>query len=401
MHSPVPLHDNDSALMARILGRSRSMFAEDVERHRPHLAQEVQGRRILVIGAAGSIGTAFVRQLVELAPAALHLVDLNENGLVEVVRDLRSGAYPSPADFRTSAIDFGSPEFLGFIQAYGPYDHLVNFSAMKHVRSERDPFGLMRMIQVNVAALHRALDNPAGWRRAFSVSTDKSVSPANLMGATKNLMEQVLFCREDVVASSARFANVAFSAGSLLEGFDNRIAKRQPLAAPTDVKRYFISHQEAGQLCLLAAFLGDHREVFFPALTPDEDLKSFADIAALVLAEQGFEPLPCTTEEEARARMGSMPGKWPCLFAPSDTTGEKPAEEFFRNSDHPDMTRFAALGVVRESGVPRGRIDAFLAEIEAMRSAGLWDKGRIAALLHDYVPDLAHEEKGRDLDQRM
>lgn len=394
-------HHTADPLLARILGRDHSLFAADLARHQDAIAAELAGARVLVIGAGGSIGAAFVRQLAGYRPAALHLVDLNENTLVEVIRDLRSGPVPPPPDLRSLSIDFGSEEFTRFAAACGPWDHVVNFAAMKHVRAERDPYSLMRMIDVNVGALHRALDWVGPARRIFSVSTDKSVRPANLMGATKNLMERVLFCRDGTLATSARFANVAFSAGSLLEGFEQRLAKGQPLAAPSDVRRYFISSEEAGQLCLLAAFTGGEHEVFFPRLTPDEDLLSFADIARAVLAAHGLEALPCADETEAKAALGRDPRHWPCLFSPSDTSGEKMAEEFHRIGEQPDFNRFAAIGVVRERTARREEIDDFLAEIAALRQRPTWDKAEIAAAIARAVPDLDHAERGRSLDQKM
>jgi FlaA1/EpsC-like NDP-sugar epimerase len=392
---------SEDQVLARVLGRHDSLFGSDIEANRAALIDTIAGSRVLVIGAAGSIGAAFVRELAPFAPAALHLVDLNENTLVEVVRDLRSSGVPVPADFGTFSIDLGSPEFAHLAAALGPWDHVVNFSAMKHVRAERDPFSLMRMLDVNVGALHRALDWTAGARRVFSVSTDKSVRPANLMGASKNLMEKVLFCREDSIASSARFANVAFSAGSLLEGFGLRLAKGQPLAAPSDVRRYFIGRREAGQLCLLAAFLADHRQVYFPRLTPEEDLMSFADIAVAVLAESGLKPLLCADEDEAKQAMGRHPGHWPCVFAPSDTTGEKMEEEFFRLSDAPDFSRFSEVGVVDEAATDRAVIDRFLSDIAVLRAQPRWDKAEIVAAIRRAVPELDHVERGRSLDQKM
>ncbi|MBM3566841.1 MAG: NAD-dependent epimerase/dehydratase family protein, partial [Alphaproteobacteria bacterium] len=265
--------DSRDPLLARILGRSRSLFADDVAANAAFLKAAINGARILVIGAAGSIGAAFVKQLAAFNPASLHLVDIDENDLVELVRDLRSSPLNLPPDFRTVTADFAGPEFLRYARENAPYDVLANFSALKHVRAERDVYSLARMIEVNVAALDRCLgqSDGLGFKRVFSVSTDKCVRPANLMGASKNLMEKVLFSRGgSFIATSARFANVAFSAGSLLEGFERRLAKGQPIAGPSDVKRYFISHEEAAQLCLLACFLGEDRQVFFPKLSEEK-----------------------------------------------------------------------------------------------------------------------------------
>jgi FlaA1/EpsC-like NDP-sugar epimerase len=390
-------------LLARMLGRTRSLFADDVAAAAPRLHAAVAGRRVLIVGAAGSIGSAFVKAVASYRPAAIHLVDIDENGLVELVRDLRSTSSPPPEDFRTVTADFAGEEFPRFAAECRPYHAFANFSALKHVRAERDIYSLMRMIEVNVAALDRCLDKARayGFARVFSVSTDKSVRPANLMGASKNLMEKVLFSRPGAfVATSARFANVAFSAGSLLAGFENRLAKGQPLAAPSDVRRYFMSHEEAAQLCLLACFLGEDRQVFFPKLSPGEDLIGFPDVAALLLAEHGLKPLRCASADEARSKV-PPPGYWPCHFAPSDTSGEKAEEEFHRPGDVLDLDSFRAAGIAREEPASRRAIKDFLAAVAALRAKPVWRKDDAVAAIRAAAPELAHIERGRDLDQGM
>ncbi len=392
------------ALLAGILGRSRSFFADDMATEADRLKGAIAGRRLLVVGAAGSIGAAFVRQVVRFRPAALHLVDANENALVELVRDLRSSPMAMPGDFLTASVDYGRPEFARFAIDHAPYDAFVNFAAMKHVRAERDVYSLLRMIDVNVESLKRCLDLAPrlGFSRVFSVSTDKSVRPANLMGATKNLMEKLLF--QDglaATATSARFANVAFSAGSLLEGFESRFAKGQPLSAPTDVRRYFISEREAGELCLLACFLGETRQVLFPKLQPARHLLSLADIAVQFLAHHGYEPRFCASEREAIDAGGPSGRQWPCYFAPSDTTGEKPVEEFHRTTDVIDEDRFRAAGVARETPPDPGVIETFLAEIARIRAGSGWTKAAVTVAIRAAVPELVHKELGRNLDQKM
>lgn len=396
--------DTRDPLLARILGRSRSLFADDIDANAARLKTAIAGERILVVGAAGSIGAAFVKQIAPYAPAALHLVDIDENGLVEVVRDLRSSPQPLPADFRTVTADFSGPEFARFAADRAPHRIFANFSALKHVRAERDVYSLSRMIEINVAALDRCLARAGefGLKRVFSVSTDKCVRPANLMGASKNLMEKVLFSRDGAfVATSARFANVAFSAGSLLEGFENRLAKGQPLSAPNDVKRYFISHEEAAQLCLLACFLGQDRQVFFPKLSESRDLLGFPDIAAAVLAERGLKPLVCESEDKARSAAPVPAGHWPCYFAPSDTSGEKPVEEFFRNDDVLDLDSFHAAGIAREQPTPRRTIEAFHAAIDTIRTRSAWTREDFVTAIAAAVPELTHIDRPRDLDQKM
>lgn len=384
-------------LLSKILGRSRSMFADDMADHAQDLREAIGGRRLLITGAAGSVGSAFVKQVARYSPASLHLVDINESGLVELVRDLRSSPVQLPDDFRTVSIDFGSAEFAHFAADH-PHDVLVNFAAMKHVRAERDVYSLMRMIHVNVASPEACL----GWHdfaRAFSVSTDKSVRPANLMGATKNLMEKVLFRDGPApVSTSARFANVAFSAGSLLEGFEQRLRKGQPLAAPTDVRRYFISDVEAGELCLLACFLGSARQVFFPKLQ-QTDLLSLADIAKAFLHHHGYEPKLCASEREA---IETRPGKhWPCYFSPSDTTGEKEAEEFFRPTDEVDWTSFRSVARVTEPASDPRVIANFLDRIRFIRAQPVWTKADVVAAIRKAVPELVHVERDRSLDEKM
>lgn len=396
--------DTRDPLLARILGRTRSLFAGDIAANGARLKSAIDGARILVVGAAGSIGAAFVKQLAAFAPSALHLVDIDENRLAEVVRDLRSSPLALPADFRTVTADFSGVEFARFAADHAPFDVFANFSALKHVRAERDIYSLSRMIEVNVAALDRCLARAAtyGFKRVFSVSSDKCVRPANLMGASKNLMEKVLFSRDGgFVATSARFANVAFSAGSLLESFENRLAKNQPLSAPNDVRRYFISHEEAAQLCLLACFLGRDRQVFFPKLSERNDLIGFPDIAAAVLADRGLKPLACGSEDEARGAVPPPAGRWPCYFAPSDTSGEKPVEEFFRHDDVLDLDSFAAAGIARERPTPRRTIESFLAAIDAIRARPAWRRDDFVAAFSAAVPELEHVARPRDLDQKM
>jgi FlaA1/EpsC-like NDP-sugar epimerase len=395
---------SEEALLARILGRDDSLFAADMLAESESLAAAIDGKRLLVIGAAGSIGASFVRELVRFRPAGLHLVDISENGLVELVRELRSAPADLPRDFLTASLDFGGPEFRRFALDHAPYDALVNFSALKHVRAERDVYSLFRMIDVNVASLKRALDlsDRLGLARAFSVSTDKSVRPANLMGATKNLMEKALF-RDGLaaVASSARFANVAFSGGSLLEGFEQRLRKGQPLSAPTDVRRYFISEREAGELCLLACFLADRRQVLFPKLEAERHLLSLADIATQVLAHRGLTPHLCASEEEAIHACNLPKDCWPCYFAASDTTGEKMVEEFHRLSDVVDSTRFRAAAATREQASDPRLLDGFLREIARLKDSTSWKKADVVAAIRAAVPELDHHELDRNLDQKM
>jgi len=395
-------------LLSKILKRSGPMFADDLESHRAQIDACIRGARIMVIGAAGSIGSAFVKQLLPFRPVALHLVDISENNLVEVVRDLRSALIALPEDFKTFAVAMGSLEFDRLLDAERAYDYVINFSALKHVRSEKDPFSLMRMVHTNVVAVKALLDLLVGTstQKHFSVSSDKAANPANIMGATKIFMERVLLTYADRIPfSTARFANVAFSDGSLLHGFLQRLAKRQPFSAPYDVRRYFISHEEAGQLCLLSCFLGENRDIYFPKLDEGSDLLTFAEIAVMVLAAHGFEPDLCASEDEAKekaARMEQGLISWPCYFFASDTTGEKPYEEFYTAADSVKLDRYRQVGVISQPPwTDREKIDQALAAFARIREKDHWRKEEMVEAIKIIVPELEHEEKGRNLDQKM
>lgn len=398
----------ENALLEKILRRKESLFLSDMGDRESELRRAVSGARVLVIGAAGSIGSAFVRQLVPYRPGALHLVDISENNLVEVVRDLRSSLAVLPEDFKTFAVAMGSLEFDRLLDVEKDYDYVVNFSALKHVRSERDPFSLMRMFRTNVEAVKELVERLAGTsiRKHFSVSSDKAANPANVMGATKIFMERVLLTQSDRVPfSTARFANVAFSDGSLLHGFLQRLAKKQPFAAPHDVKRYFISHEEAGQLCLLSCFLGENRDIYFPKLDEGADLLTFSEIAVQVLEANGLTPDICASEEEAKERaslLGDQAKAWPCYFFESDTTGEKPFEEFYTQNDDVNFRRYRNVGVIGQPAWgDHDRIEEALSAFERIRLSADWRKEDMVEAIKIVVPELMHEEKNRNLDQKM
>ena len=340
-------------------------------------------------------------------PKLLHIVDISENNMVELVRNIRSDIGYGAGEFKTFAIDCGSVEFDSLIINEGPYDYVFNLSALKHVRSEKDPYTLMRMTIVNVfntvKALHLSRDMRA--KKYFCVSTDKAANPVNMMGASKRIMEMFLM-RESLTqnVSMARFANVAFSDGSLLHGFNQRFARKQPFSAPTDVKRYFLTPQESGELCLISGLLGNNRDILFPKLSKKLHLISFSEIAVRYLRGRGYEPYICETEDEARNKaMDLITNKqWPCYFFKSNTTGEKDFEEFFTDSEDLDMRRFKAIGVIKkESEFEESQLEMFMDGIETLRSQGVWKKEDIVKLYFDLLPDFDHKETGRYLDQRM
>lgn len=390
-----------------LLGRQAPLFDQDITQHEAALCDMLSNARCLVIGGAGTIGQAVTRELFKRGTAALHVVDISENNMVELVRDIRSTIGYAKGDFRTFAIDCGSHEFTALFQAEGPYDYVFNLSALKHVRSEKDPFTLMRMIQVNVFNTLSTLrmGKVGGAKKYFCVSTDKAANPVNMMGASKRIMELFLM-RESLTQSisMARFANVAFSDGSLLHGFNQRFSKRQPISAPCDVRRYFVTQQESGELCLLSAMLGENRDIFFPKLSEKLNLITFSEIAQKYLLNLGYEPYECSSEDEARDRAEELIGqrKWPCYFFNSDTTGEKDFEEFFTHKEDLDMSRLASVGVIRNPAqFDEDQLDRFEHKVNALRAKGHWDKAQLVELFFEMLPDFAHLETGKYLDQRM
>jgi FlaA1/EpsC-like NDP-sugar epimerase len=389
-----------------ILGRDRHLFAKELELYSQELMERIRGRSFLVIGGAGSIGQAVVKELFQRQPGALHVVDISENNMVELVRDIRSSLGYIEGDFQTFALDAGSAEFRALVRMHGRYDYILNLSALKHVRSEKDPFTLMRMVEVNIFNTEHTLAAAADTqvKKYFCVSTDKATNPANMMGASKRIMELFLLNASlRLPVSTARFANVAFSDGSLLHGFTQRIAKRQPLSVPRDVKRYFITQEESGVLCVMSCLFGENRDIFFPKLDAATDLLTFSEIAVRYLATLGYEPDLCASEEEARKKARANPKRhWPCYFFDSDTTGEKPFEEFYTEEQDIDIDRYPAIGVIRNKAYnDRFILDQFMSEIARMRSSGTWTKAQLVSLFQRMLPEFAHHETGKHLDNRM
>jgi FlaA1/EpsC-like NDP-sugar epimerase len=390
-----------------LIGRDRPLFDADVLGHTQQLSTLVAGSRFMVIGGAGSIGQAVTREIFKRGPKVLHVVDISENNMVELVRDIRSTLGYIDGDFSTFAIDCASREFEALLNAGSGYDYVLNLSALKHVRSEKDPFTLMRLIDVNVLNTVRTIElaSTRSARKYFCVSTDKAANPVNMMGASKRIMEMFLMRASlDVPISTARFANVAFSDGSLLHGFNQRFAKRQPISAPNDVRRYFVTPQESGELCLLSCLLGENRDIFFPKLSEHLHLTTFSDIAVRYLNELGFEPYECASEDEARDRAIELirQKKWPCFFFKSDTTGEKDFEEFFTEQETLDMSRFESVGVIKNApAFDSALLQHFTETIESIKSKPSWDKPELVDLFNEMIPDFAHKEIGKYLDGRM
>lgn len=390
-----------------LIGREDELFLNDLSNYHLHLESIIKYSSFLILGAAGSIGQAVTKEIFKRNPKKLHAVDISENNLVELVRDLRSSVGYIDGEFKTFALDIGSWQYDAFIEQDGQYDYVLNLSALKHVRSEKDPFTLMRMIEVNIFNTEKTIQQAIakGTKKYFCVSTDKAANPVNMMGGSKRIMEMFLMRRsKEITISTARFANVAFSDGSLLHGFNQRIQKRQPIVAPNDVRRYFVTPQESGELCLMSTIFGENRDIFFPKLSEALHLITFSEIAERYLRSRGYEPHTCKSEDEARELVKTLPeeGKWPCLFTPSNTTGEKDFEEFFTDNEVLDMDRFDNLGVIKNEPVyDEEKLNYFTARIDEMKQKGTWTKEEIVSLFHEMIPNFGHVEKGTYLDGKM
>lgn len=390
-----------------LIGRDQKLFSQDIFSYEEKLSIIVSQSRFLVLGGAGSIGQAVVKEIFKRKPQKLHVVDISENNMVELVRDIRSSYGYINGDFRTFALDIGSVEYDVFIESDGQYDYVLNLSALKHVRSEKDPFTLMRMIDVNIFNTDKTIQQSIehNIKKYFCVSTDKAANPVNMMGASKRIMEMFLMRRsEEITISTARFANVAFSNGSLPQSFGERLQKKQPIVAPNDIRRYFVTPQESGELCLMSCIFGENRDIFFPKLSESLHLITFVDIAIKYLHQQGYTPYFCKTEDEARSLVNTLPekGMWPCLFTPSDTTGEKDFEEFFMDNETLDMSRFDNLGVIKNEPIYNEELlNLFEEKIDEMKANRKWNKEQIVELFYKMIPNFGHKETGKYLDSKM
>ncbi len=399
----------DDFIKTHVTKRRESLFAADLRHHDATLRERLGGRNVLVIGGAGTIGSSYVKTIVRYPIRSLCVVDLNENGLTELVRDLRSSAgVRVPDPFITYPVGLGGRVFEKIFRRLGPFDVVANFAAHKHVRSEKDVFSIEAMIENNVFRARRLLDLLAARppEHFFCVSTDKAANPVNIMGASKKLMEEVIMAYADrVPVTTARFANVAFSNGSLPIGFLDRLNQRQPWSCPTGIKRYFISPQESGEICLMASVLGASGEIFFPKLDEQRDMLEFSEIALALLRALGLEPDVCQTEDGARqkaAALSDRPTRYPIYFFESDTSGEKPTEEFVTSGEAADLDRFASLGVIRNAKRRAlAEVDVIVNRLRACFEAENVDKAEVVEILKSYLPTFAHIEKGRNLDQRM
>ncbi len=391
-----------------VIKRAHSMFKDDIRENEECLSQKIQNKRVLVIGGAGSIGSSFIKAILPFQPSSLVIVDTNENGLAELTRDLRStkGLF-MPEEYIPYPMDFASKAFQKMFVAHKGFDIIANFSAHKHVRSEKDVYSVEALIQNNVLHAKKLLELLAEYppEEYFCVSTDKAANPVNIMGASKRIMEDVIFSYSDKFpVKTARFANVAFSNGSLPDGFLHRIAKLQPISAPNDVRRFFVSPEESGQICMLACILGKNRQIFFPKLD-DAQMMSFDMIAAKLLEEHGYTLLYCQSEQEAidkaeELKKGST--RYPVCFQPSNTSGEKPYEEFYTETETIDRDRFHSLGVITGKEIcDKAGLDKLFGELEALFAKDNVEKADVVAIIDEYLPNFRHIETGKSLDEKM
>ena len=391
-----------------IIGRNQELFEDDVYEKGPKLSEIVTKSSFMVIGGAGSIGRAVVKEIFQRDPRVLHVVDLSENNLVELVRDIRSTIGYRSGDFKTFAIDCGSLEFEALMKNEVQYDYVLNLSALKHVRSEKDPYTLMRMIEVNILNTIKTikLAEENGAKKYFCVSTDKAANPVNMMGASKRIMEKfIMQTNIEIPISTARFANVAFSDGSLLEGFVNRFNHGQPIAAPNDILRYFVTPKESGELCLMSCIFGNDKEIFFPKLNEDLHLVSFKDIAYNFIESKGYKVLECNNEEEARQKCIDISSSklWPCFFSESSTSGEKNYEEFYTSDEVLDFKSFLNIGVIINASEQQKNISysKFESTLKSLKESGVWNKSDILDLYKTILPNFSHIETGSNLDEKM
>ena len=393
--------------MLKLIGRSKNLFDNDILNHKEELFNIVSSSRFLVLGGAGSIGQAVTKEIFKRKPLKLHVVDISENNMVELVRDIRSSYGYIDGDFKTFALDIGSEEYDVFFESDGNYDYVLNLSALKHVRSEKDPFTLMRMINVNIFNTDKTIEQSIkkAVKKYFCVSTDKATNPANMMGASKRIMEMFVNKQsEKINVSMARFANVAFSDGSLLHGFNKRIEKKQPIVAPNDVRRYFVTPKESGELCLMSCIYGENRDIFFPKLNENLHLITFSSIAIKFLESKGYQPFICSSEDQARNYFLNDYEKntWPCYFTKSDTSGEKDFEEFYTDIEELDLNKFKNLGIIKNKlNYDQQKLIFFKSKIKELKYNLNWNKADLKNLFDFMIPNFAHKETGKFLDSKM
>ena len=405
----------DKFIADSVTHRPSSMFEDDIQANTVRLTQEIEGKSVCVIGGAGSIGSSFIKAVLRFRPGKLVVIDLNENGLAELTRDIRSteGLFV-PQEYRAYTLNFADPIFTRIFREEKGFDIVANFSAHKHVRSEKDKYSVQALIENNDIKAKKLMDLLCEYppKHFFCVSTDKAANPVNIMGASKRIMEDLVMAYNGKFkVTTARFANVAFSNGSLPDGWLHRLQKKQPLAAPNDVKRYFVSPEESGQICMLACILGNGGEVFFPKLGEDQML-TFSTICDDFVTAQGLTKVECASDEEAKKKAAAIDNSqfsilnsqldYPVVYFKSDTTGEKAYEEFYVPGEKIDMQRFQALGVVEQTTRHNmAEVNAFFEKLESVFAKEDFTKAQVVDAIKEFIPNFEHEEKGKNLDQKM
>lgn len=398
----------DKFISQHVTHRQHSLFAGDIQNHYKEIESEVKGCSLLVIGGAGSIGSSFIKALLPFKPLKLVVIDLNENGLAELVRDIRStNDLYVPDEFRCYTLNYADPIFERIFREEKGFDIVANFSAHKHVRSEKDRYSVQALIENNDIKAKKLMDLLTVYppKHFFCVSTDKAANPVNIMGASKRIMEDLVMAYNKYFkVTTARFANVAFSNGSLPDGWIHRLQKKQPLTAPNDVKRYFVSLEEAGQICMLACILGNGGEVFFPKLGEDQ-MQTFSSICDKFVTANGLEKDPCSSDDEAKRKAAALDwsdNKYPTLYFGTDTTGEKTYEEFYVPGEIIDMQRFQTLGVVEQTTRHEmAELNSFFEKLEGIFAQEDFTKEQVVDAIKEFIPNFEHEEKGKNLDQKM
>lgn len=397
----------DGFISKHITKRISSLFLEDIKNHSNKLRIELENKSVLVIGGAGTIGSNFIKSILEFNPRSLVVVDINENGLTELTRDLRCSNLVVPSDYVTYPLSYSDLLFEKMFRNRGGFDIVANFSAHKHVRSEKDLFSVQAMLENNVLNAKKLMDILVEFppKHFFCVSTDKAANPVNVMGASKKIMEELIISyAPKYKVTTARFANVAFSNGSLPAGFLERISKQQPITAPSDVTRFFVSPQESGHICMLACILGNSGEIFFPKLNVNE-VMTFSDIAEKLLSELGFDVQYCFSEDEAKKQALNLKNgsaQYPVYFSKSDTTGEKEYEEFYTEFEEVNLERFSSLGVVVNIK-PKSivEIDSLFFDLREEFGKRGTSKTNIINILKQFLPNFEHKDTGKILDNKM
>lgn len=401
--------DINNFITKHITKRSESLLTTDLTTFNHELSNKLNNKHVLVIGGAGTIGSWYIKAILKFNIAKLVVVDINENSLTELIRDIRSSNhYNLPSELITYPVNYADKVFEKILDHHGPFEIVANFAAHKHVRSEKDIFSVESMLENNIFRAQELINKlpTTQLEHFFCVSTDKAANPVNIMGASKKIMEELIMAySQKIPVTTARFANVAFSNGSLLQGFIERISKKQPLSCPTDIRRYFVSPQESGEICLLASILGKTGQIFFPKLTPDKDLISLDKIALNLLNELGYTPDICESEDEARYKASQLIDKtssYPICLNNSDTSGEKCYEEFFTENEQIDNDLFFALGVIKNHSVRNiSEINRIVDILKKLFSCKTVQKNDIVAALQEYMPNFDHIETGKGLDTKM